>query len=86
MRDRASLNNMAMQTVHVLYSKLFDIGCFAQTIDHVGEKFNTPVLKSSRLPGFPFSHVARKIHWPGSHKLIVLYIPTQIQGGGLAGR
>ena len=34
-----------MQTVRVLYPKVFDIGCFAHTIDHVGEKLNTPVLK-----------------------------------------
>ena len=45
MRDRASVNNVAMRTVRVLYSKLFDIGCFSHTLDHVGEKFNTPVLK-----------------------------------------
>lgn len=45
MRDRASVNNVAMQAVCVLYSKLFDIRCFSHTIDHVGEKFNTPVLK-----------------------------------------
>ena len=44
MRDRASVN-VAMQTVHVLYPKVFDIGCFSHTIDHVGEKFNSPVLK-----------------------------------------
>ena len=45
MRDCASVNNVAMQTVRVLYSKVFDIGCFLHTIDHVGEKFNTPILK-----------------------------------------
>ncbi len=45
MRDRAAVNNVAMQTVRVLYSKVFDIGCFSHILDHVGEKFNTPVLK-----------------------------------------
>lgn len=45
MRDRASVNNTAMQLVRVLYPNVFDIGCFAHTIDHVGEKFNTQVQK-----------------------------------------
>ena len=86
MRDRASVNNVAMQTVCVLYPKVLDIGCFSHTIDHVGEKFNTPVQKSSLLPGFPFSHAVQKTSWPGNCKRIVLYVPTQTQGGGLAGR
>ena len=45
MRDRPSVNNVAMQMGFVLYLKVFNIGCFSHTIDHVSEKFNTPVLK-----------------------------------------
>ena len=70
-----------MQTVHVLYSKDFDIGCFSHTIDHVGEMFNTPVLKEFTSAWIPFSHAVCRTNWPGSHKLIMLYIPTQIQAG-----
>ena len=44
MRDRASVNNLAMQTVRVVYPSLVDIGCFSHTIDHVGDNFKTPVL------------------------------------------
>ena len=41
MRDWAATNNVALRTLKVLYPYLIDIG---HTIDHVGEKFETPVL------------------------------------------
>ena len=41
MRDRASVNNVAMQTV---YPSVVDIGCFSHTLNHVGENFKTPFL------------------------------------------
>ena len=44
MRDRASVNNVAVRAIKVLYPHLMDVGCFSHTIDHVGEHFNTPVL------------------------------------------
>lgn len=44
MRDRASSNNVAMDTVRIIYPSVVDIGCFSHTIDHVGDKFNTPTL------------------------------------------
>ena len=44
MRDRASVNEVAMRTVSVLYNKVMDIGCFSHTLDHVGERMKTPVL------------------------------------------
>lgn len=40
MRDRASVNNVAMRTVSVLYNSMIDIGCFSHTLDHM----NTPIL------------------------------------------
>ena len=43
MRDRASVNNLAMQTIKVVYPNL-DIGCYSHTIDIVGGKFKTPTL------------------------------------------
>ena len=30
--DRASVNNVAIQTVAVVYPRIFDIGCFAHTL------------------------------------------------------
>ena len=44
MRDRASVNDVAMRTVSVIYNQVMDIGCFSHTIDHVGERMKTPVL------------------------------------------
>ena len=44
MRDRASVNNVAMRTVNVVYSMVIDVGCYSHTLDIVGEKFKTPVL------------------------------------------
>lgn len=44
MHDRASVNNVAMQTLKILYPSLIDIGCFSHTLDLVGEKFCTPIL------------------------------------------
>ena len=46
MRDRASVNNVAMRTMKILYPHMLDVGCFSHTIDHVGEHFKTPVLSS----------------------------------------
>ena len=44
MRDRASVNSVAIRTVSVIYNNMLDIGCISHTLDHVGEKLHTPVL------------------------------------------
>lgn len=44
MHDRASVNVMAILSIAVLFSKMFDIGCYSHTLDRVGEKMNTPLL------------------------------------------
>ena len=44
MRDRASANNVAMQTIKVVYPCVHDIGCFSHMIDQVGNLFNTSTL------------------------------------------
>ena len=46
MRDRASVNNTAMQVVSIVYPNVLDVGCFSHTLDLVGEKFKTPVLST----------------------------------------
>ena len=46
MRDRASVNNLAMNTIKVIYPNMLDVGCFLHALDHVGDKFQTPVLES----------------------------------------
>ena len=44
MRDRASVNDVAIRTLKILYPNLADIGCSSHTLDHVGEKMVTPIL------------------------------------------
>ena len=44
MRDRASVNNVAMRTVAVMYPSVMDIGCFSRTLDLVGGHFELPTL------------------------------------------
>ena len=45
MCDRASVNDVAMRTISVLYNNVMDVGCFSHTLDHVGENMNTPILE-----------------------------------------
>jgi hypothetical protein len=65
MRDRASTNNVAMQTLKVVYPSLIDIGCFSHTIDHVGSKFITPLLSEFMTSWINlFSHSPKaKLAW-----------------------
>ena len=50
MRDKASVKNIAIQTLFLVYPDMLDVGCFSHTLNHVGERFNTPVLHEfSRL-------------------------------------
>ena len=44
MRDRASVNNVAMQTVSIMYPQVMDIGCMSHTLDHLGSRFELPTL------------------------------------------
>ena len=44
MRDRASVNTVAMQTLSLIYPTVLVVGCFSHTLDHVGGKFNVPVV------------------------------------------
>lgn len=44
MRDRASVNDVAMRTIKIVYNQLLDVGCFSHTLDHVGERMNMPIL------------------------------------------
>ena len=44
MRDCVSSNNVAIRTLRVIYPFILDVGCFAHTLDRVGEKFKTPLI------------------------------------------
>ena len=38
MRDRASVNDVAMRTIKVVYNELLYVGCFSHTLNHVGNE------------------------------------------------
>ena len=42
MRDRASVNNVAIRTMKIIYQNSLDIGCFSHTLDLVGNHFKLP--------------------------------------------
>ena len=44
MRDRCSVNGVAMRTLKVVYSHVLDVGCFSHAINLAGKKFKTPNL------------------------------------------
>ena len=43
MRDGASTNNVAMRTLNVLYSRIFDVTCFSHALNCVGNHFDVPI-------------------------------------------
>ena len=47
MHDRASVNNLAMTILSIVFPHLLDIGCFSHTIDIAGDRFNT--LNTQRI-------------------------------------
>ena len=44
MRDRASVDNVALRTLKVVYPFVEDVGCFSHTINLAGEHFKVPTL------------------------------------------
>ena len=80
MRDRASVNGAAMQTVKVVFPELLDVGCFSHTIDLVGGKFQTPSLESFiHLWISLFAHSPRvRLWWKQlTGKAMSLFCPTR---------
>ena len=67
--DRASVNDVAMKTIKVVYNQLLDIGCFSHTLDHVGERMNTPNFTTSAKPELVCSHEAQNPACCGGLKL-----------------
>ena len=43
-QDRASINNVAVRTLQVMYPDALDVGCFLHTLKNTGEHFNTSIL------------------------------------------
>ena len=76
MRDRASVNDVAMRTIGVLYSLMIEVGCFSHTLDHVGEHMVTPILDDftkawiSLFSHSPKSRLAWKNHDSATYSFI----------------
>ena len=75
MRDRASVNSVAMRILSLVYPTMLEVGCFSHTIDHVGEKFEIPVLDKFVKHGLL-----------GKHSVEDLCQHIQKRGGGADGR
>ena len=43
-KDRASVNGVAMRTLQIVYPMAVDVGCFSHTLNLVGERFKVPLL------------------------------------------
>ena len=79
MRDRASVNDVALRTLKVIYPALLDIGCFSHTLDLVGNKFCTPHLTDFSMAWISlFSHSpnARLIWREQTGRSVTSYSPT----------
>ena len=65
MRDRCSVNGVAMRTIKVVFPQVLDIGCFSHALDLTGRKFNTPNLDEfSKLWISLFTHSPKaRIAW-----------------------
>ena len=65
MRDRATVNNVAVRTLQVMYPDALDVGCFSHTLNNTGERFNTPILDEFVRSWISlFAHSAKaKIRW-----------------------
>ena len=44
MKDKASVNQAALQQVRFFFLRLLDVACFSHTIDNVGKQFEFHVL------------------------------------------
>lgn len=79
MRDRASVNNVAVQTLKIVFPLMFGIGCFSHTLDHVGENMKTPILEKF-VSGWinMFSRSPKTINLLGKLKLVYLSPPCMM--------
>ena len=80
MRDRASVNNVAVRNIGILYPLAMDIGCFSHTLCHVGEKFQVPTITKFMQHWeqmFKHSHKARLLWREQTGRSIATYSSTR---------
>ena len=55
--DRASVNNVAIRHIKIMFPNLFDIGCYSHTRDLIGSNFELPTVEEVVKPWISlFSH------------------------------
>ena len=77
-RDRASVNGVAMRTLKIVYPSVLDVGgCFSYTIDHVCECMPTLILSEfSNAWVLLFSHSAKAKTHEGTDWLSDVYLQS----------
>ena len=83
MKDLASVNEAAVQTLKIVYSNLLSVGCYSLTIDRVGKQFYTPNLSCFITSGLL---IAQRLEFYGLNRLKSHWLPTckvQLTGGAV---
>ena len=83
MRDRASVNSVAMKTVKIIYPNALDVGCFSHAFDRVGEHFNIPTLTEFIGNWLSLFHIA---NFCGNSTQAAQWHHIVLQGGGASGK
>jgi len=83
MRDRASVNNVAIRTMKIIYQISLDVGCFSHTLDLVGDHFKFPNL--AEFVSTWLALFSKQIFY-GRSKLAKLWLLIAILDGGGSGR
>ena len=80
MKDRASVNRVAMNTLQIIYPNVLDVGCFSHTLEHVGEHFETPTLSEFGTAwSMLFSHSNKaKLPWKADWQINGLILCYQM--------
>jgi len=80
MRDRASVNNVAVRFLQMMYPSLIDVPCFSHTLNLVGEHFKVPTVSefvSSWVSLFAHSAKAKLVWKDRVGSTVLSYSPTR---------
>ena len=66
-----------------MYNELLDVGCFSHTLNHVGERMNTPNFMTSATLGLLCFHEDQDPVCCGGPKRVSQHFHTPQLGGGV---
>ena len=80
MKDGASVNNVAMQVVKIVYPDALDIRCFSHTLDLIGNKYQSSLIFAHY--GHLFFPIVLKLKCYGRNKQVqqCLHIVKPVSG------